>query len=98
MTLRGEAVAAEVVSMGRLIWTLGLGKNAWENWRQRVQLAWGVGRRGTSPCRVRRGCMGREAVVAAWRQPTPSLVGLNRWRGLSAAFVGLEGISSSSKD
>ena len=26
MTLRGEAVAAEVVSMGRLNWTLGLGK------------------------------------------------------------------------
>ena len=26
MTLRGEAVAAEVVSMGRLYWTLGLGK------------------------------------------------------------------------
>ena len=26
MTLRGEAVAAEVVSMGRLHWTLGLGK------------------------------------------------------------------------
>ena len=40
MTLRGEAVAAEVVSMGRLNWTLGLGKNARENWRQRVQQAW----------------------------------------------------------
>ena len=26
MTLRGEAAAAEVVSMGRLHWTLGLGK------------------------------------------------------------------------
>ena len=26
MTLRGEAVAAEVVSTGRLSWTLGLGK------------------------------------------------------------------------
>ena len=36
MTLRGEAVAAEVVSMGRLNWTLGLGKNARENWRQYV--------------------------------------------------------------
>ena len=34
MTLRGEAVAAEVVSMGRLYWTLGLGKNARENWRR----------------------------------------------------------------
>ena len=34
MTLRGEAVAAEVVSMGRLNWTLGLGKNARENWRR----------------------------------------------------------------
>ena len=33
-TLRGEAVAAEVVSMGRLHWTFGLGKNARENWRR----------------------------------------------------------------
>ena len=52
MTLRGEAVAAEVVSMGRLNWTLGLGKNARENWRQRVQLAWGVGRAVAAPRRV----------------------------------------------
>ena len=90
MTLRGEAVAAEVVSMGRLHWTFGLGKNARENWRQRVQLAWGVGRRGggTSPCRVRRGCMGREAVVAARRQPTPSLVGFESVEGFECCVCG----------
>ena len=52
MTLRGEAVAAEVVSMGRLHWTFGLGKNARENWRQRVQLAWVWGGAAAAPRRV----------------------------------------------
>ena len=67
MTLRGEAVAAEVVSMVRLHWTLGLGKTRGKiganvfNWRG----VWGVRWRhlavsceaGLHGPRGRRGCV-----------------------------------------
>ena len=68
MTLRGEAVAAEVVSMGRLYWTLGLGKTRGKIGADMQRLGNFEGLRGGGTLRLScgRGGRGRAAVTAEW--------------------------------
>ena len=69
MTLRGEAVAAEVVSMGRLYWTLGLGKTRGKIGADMQRLGNFEGLRGGCTLRLpsagRQGPRGRDGWVAA---------------------------------